>query len=154
MKRRDAPAVNKGGPRVPSTVMDHEIDPKEAILQKVGDLSGIDVFGNDILTAIYERPQKTASGIILADQSRDEDRWQSKVALVLKMGPTAFVDDDGNKFRDIDVGDWVALRPSDGQLVTLNSLRKIGVSKDNVVLCRIISDVAIRLRVAHPDQVY
>lgn len=139
---------------MPSTVMEHLVDPKDAILQKVGDISGVEVFGSDILLAVYERPQKTASGIILADQSRSEDKWQGKTHLVLKLGPTAFVDEDGNKFRDIDEGDWVVVRPSDGQLVTLNTLKVTGVSKDNTLLCRITPDNAIRMRITHPDQIW
>jgi co-chaperonin GroES (HSP10) len=138
---------------MPSTLMDHsDIDPREEILNKVGDLSGVEVFGNDILCAIYQRPTKTKSGIILSDKTVSEDLWQGKVFLVLKMGPTAFVDEDGNKFRDIAEGDWVVGRSSDGWAVQFNS-SSLSSSKD-VVPCRIISDLNIRLRVSAPDIVY
>jgi co-chaperonin GroES (HSP10) len=139
---------------MPSTVMEHIVDPKEAILQRVGDLSSITIFGHDVLLAVYERPNKTASGIILTDKYREEDRWQGKCHLVLKIGPTAFRDDDGKLFRDVAVGDWVVIRPSDGQLVTLNTLRRSTVSKDDTVLCRIANDLSIKMRVAQPDQIW
>ncbi len=139
---------------MPSVAMLHEIDPKRSLLQKVGDLSSVEVFGTDVLLGVYERPSKTASGIILADVSREEDRWQGKCHLVLKIGPLAFLDENGKKFRDIEIGDWVVIRPSDGQLVTLNTLQKSVMSKDDTVLCRIVNDVSIRMRVQHPDQIW
>jgi co-chaperonin GroES (HSP10) len=137
---------------MPSMTMEHLTDPKEALLQKVGDISEVEVFGSDVLLGVYQRPEKTAGGILLTDNYRDEDKWQGKAHLVLKMGPLAFLDDDGVKFRDINVGDWVMIRPSDGQLVTLNVRRT--ASKDDKVLCRIASDLSIKLRVAHPDQIW
>jgi co-chaperonin GroES (HSP10) len=138
---------------MPSVAMLHEIDPREALREKVGDLDGIEVFGNDVLVAIYQRPTKTKSGLILADSTRGEDVHQGKVALVLKMGPTCFLDEDGARFRDISAGDWIVLRPSDGWRVTLNTM-KGGSSRDDIVDCRIVSDVGIRARVAHPDLIY
>lgn len=139
---------------MPSTLMEHTTDPKEALLQRAGNLDSIEIFGADVLLAVYERPNKTASGIILTDSHRDEDKWQGKCHLVLKMGPMAFLDDDGKRFRDISVGDWVVIRPSDGQLVTLNTLRRSTMSKDDTVLCRIANDLSIRMRVSQPDQIW
>ena len=132
--------------------MSHEEDPRSEILSKVGNLEGVEVFGSDVLVALYIRPQKTKSGIILADITRDEDRWQGKAGLILKLGPTAYVDDEGNKFRDIKEGDWVVFRPSDGWPVTINSSANI-VSKD-AVSCRVITDINIRMRVSSPDAIY
>jgi len=137
---------------MPSALMEHDQDPKLEILNKVGDLEGVDVFGSDVLVALYLRPQKTKSGIILADATRDEDRWQGKAGLVLKLGPTAYADEEGNKFRDIKEGDWVVFRPSDGWPVTLNSSASI-VSKD-AVSCRVITDIHIRMRISSPDKIY
>ena len=137
---------------MPSVAMLHEVDPREEILQKVGDLSGVEVFGNDILVAIYKRPQKTKSGIILADTTRDEDRYQGKVFLVLKLGPTAYIDDEGSKFRDIKEGDWVVGRTSDGWAVTLNSTAG-NTSRESAIDCRVITDINIRMRVSSPDAI-
>jgi len=138
---------------MPAVAMLHEEDPREAILKRVGDLSGVDVFGSDMLVAIYKRPEKTKSGLILADSTRTEDVHQGKVGLVVKMGPFCYVDDDGNKFRDINVGDWVVFRPSDGWRVTLNTLQR-SISKDDTVDCRIVSDGSVRMRVLDPDFIY
>ena len=138
---------------MPSTLMDHAIDPRKEILDKVGDLQGVDVFGSDVLVAIYRRPEKTKSGIILADSTREEDKYQGKVFLILKMGPLAFVDEDGNRFRDIKEGDWVVARTSDGWAVTLNSSQGF-TTRESAIDCRIITDINIRLRVLSPDLIY
>ena len=138
---------------MPSTLMLHEEDPREALLKKAGDLSGVDVFGSDVLCAIYKRPEKTKSGIILADATRAEDVWQGKTFLILKMGEHAFVDDEGNKFRDINVGDWVVARASDGLACVLNSENGV-TSRENSIECRIITDINIRLRISSPDVIY
>jgi len=138
---------------MPSVAMLHEVDPREEILRKVGDLSGVDVFGGDVLCAIYKRPERTKSGIILADSTRDEDRFQGKVFLVLKLGPTAYLDDEGNKFRDIKEGDWIVARASDGWACTLNSANG-STTRDSAIDCRIITDINIRLRVSSPDAIY
>lgn len=138
---------------MPAVAMLHEVDPREAILKKVGDLSGIEIFGNDILVAIYKRPEKTKSGLILTANTLNEDVHQGKVGLILKMGPTSYIDDDGNRFRDIKEGDWVVFRPSDGWRVTLNTLQGT-YSKDDTVDCRIVSDISVRSRVQDPDSIY
>ena len=131
----------------------HEEDPREALLKRVGDVSDIDVFGKMMLLAIYKRPEKTKSGLILADTTRSEDVHQGKVALVIKMGPYCYTDEDGNKFRDIKVGDWVVVRPADGWRVTLNTLQQ-SVSREDTVDCRVVSDSVVDMRVAQPDMIY
>jgi len=137
---------------MPAALMFHEEDPRTEILNKVGSLDGVEVFGSDVLVALYIRPQKTKSGIILADSTREEDRWQGKAGLILKLGPTAYTDDEGNKFRDISEGDWVVFRPSDGWAVTLNSSANLA-SKD-AVACRVVNDIHIRMRISTPDAIY
>ena len=130
---------------MPPMKMAHAIDPKTELLQEVGDIKEVEIFKNQILCAIYIRPQKTKSGIILTEKYVDEDKYQGKVGLVLKMGPEAFVDDSGKWFKNmkIKVGDWVVFRPSDGWSVSIN-----GKS------CRILDDVAIRGRVQSPDIIW
>ncbi len=138
---------------MPSVTMEHKVDPREALLAKVGDISGIEVFGNDLLVVIYQRPEKTKSGLYLPDVTREEDRYQSKCMLVLKMGSTCFIDENGKRFRDIGPGDWIVARPSDGWAITLNS-GATGVSKQDAVDCRILSDLSVRARVSNPDLIY
>ena len=131
----------------------HDSDPKQALLDKVGDLSGVEVFGSDVLVALYTPPEKTKSGIIISDNTREEFKFQGKVGLVVKMGSTAYVDEEGNKFRDVDVGDWVVFRPSDGWPFQLNTM-KSRISRDGIVDCRVVTDINIRSRVSHPDLIY
>jgi len=130
---------------MPPMKMAHATDPKTELLNEVGDIKEVEIFNNQILCAIYIRPQKTASGIILTEKYVDEDKYQGKVGLVLKMGPEAFVDESGKWFKNmkIKVGDWVVFRPSDGWSVSIN-----GKS------CRILDDVAIRGRVKSPDIIW
>ena len=126
-------------------VMKHAVDPRNAILEAVGDVSPIEIFNNQILVAIYIRPEKTSGGIILANQTRDEDKWQGKMGLVLKKGPSAFVDESQNWFNGVDVavGDWVFFRPSDGWGLEVNG-----------VLCRLLDDTVIRGRAPTPDMIW
>jgi co-chaperonin GroES (HSP10) len=96
--------------------MVHVVDPKEKLLEEIGDVPPDIVNFNKVLVAIYRRPEKTAGGIILTDRAGDEDVWQGKVGLIVAMGPLAFTDDDSNKFHGVkyEVGDWVWFRPSSG----------------------------------------
>jgi len=130
---------------MPHMVMTHDEDPKDAILAVLGDIEKFKVFHNEVVVAVYLRPEKTKSGIFLPDSHRDEDRHQSKVGLVVKMGPEAFDDPNGNWFRDVNVKlhDWVVYRPSDGWSITVNN-----------VLCRALKDVNIRGSIPHPDMVW
>lgn len=126
-------------------IMAHDKDPRETLRSEVGDVSNIEIFNMQVLVAVYIRPEKTKSGIILSDKTRDEDKYQSKVGLILKKGPSAFVDDDGKWFSGLDIkeGDWIVFRPSDGWNVTING-----------TLCRMLDDMSIRARISHPDQVW
>ena len=130
---------------MPFMIMDHAVDPKQKLLEDIGDISSVEIFNNQILVAVYVRPQKTKSGIYLSDQSREEDKIQGKVGLVVKKGPSAFVDEANEWFKDVSVGvnDWVVFRPSDGWSITVNN-----------VLCRMIDDTAIRGKVDAPDRVW
>lgn len=130
---------------MPFMVMEHQTDPKEAILKELGDISSLEIYNNQVLVAVYIRPEKTKSGILLPGQTRDEDKFQSKVGLVLKLGPSAFEEAADDWFKDVEINehDWVVFRPSDGWSITVNN-----------VLCRMIDDVNIRGRVDHPDRVW
>jgi co-chaperonin GroES (HSP10) len=130
---------------MPQMAMKHDVDPRQDLLKQIGDLKDIELFNNQVLCAIYVRPEKTLGGIIIPEQNRAEDKIQGKVGLVVRKGPTAFVDDTDKWFSDIDVklNDWVVFRASDGWSITVNK-----------VLCRIVDDTDVRGRVAHPDQVW
>jgi len=122
--------------------MTHAGDPRAELMSSVGDISGIKIFNNWILVAVYKRPEKTLGGIILTDNTRKEDEYQGKVGLVLKKGPLAFVDDDKVSFngQDVELGEWIAFRVSDGWSLEVNG-----------VICRMLQDVQIRLGLPSPD---
>ena len=130
---------------MPFMIMKHEVDPAKAILDEIGDISNVEVFNNQLLVAVYIRPEKTKSGLLLPGQTRDEDKFQSKVGLVIKKGPSAFQDTSGEWFQDIDIdiNEWIIMRSSDGWSITVNG-----------VLCRMIDDMNVRGRVDHPDRVW
>lgn len=130
---------------MPQMAMKHDVDPKKDLLTTLGDTSGVDVFNNSVLVAIYVRPSRTKSGIYLTDSYTSEDRIQGKAGLVVKKGPRAFVDERGEWFVDAGIaeGDWVIFRPSDGWAINVNG-----------VACRLIDDTAIRGKVDQPDRVW
>jgi co-chaperonin GroES (HSP10) len=122
----------------------HEQDPKLTLLESLGDISNVELFHNQVLLATYLRPTKTKSGLILTDSHVDEDKYQSKVGLLVKKGPKAF-EQDGTWFEGMEFNehDWLIFRPSDGWSITVNN-----------VLCRIFDDINIKGRVQDPDAVY
>jgi len=130
---------------MPYMVMEHDVDPKQKLLNDLGDISELEIFNNQILLAVYIRPQRTKSGILLPHETTDEDRYQSKVGLLVKAGNSAFEDDTDTWFKDVEINDhdWLIFRPSDGWSITING-----------VLCRILEDVATKGRVPNPDMAY
>jgi co-chaperonin GroES (HSP10) len=129
---------------MPHMPMLHEKDPRITLIESLGDLSNVELFHNQVLLATYLRPTKTKSGLILTDSHVDEDRYQSKVGLLVKKGPKAF-EQDGTWFEGMEFKeqDWLIFRPSDGWSITVNN-----------VLCRIFDDINIKGRVQDPDAVY
>ena len=71
--------------------MQHDVDPKRQIITEVGDTKHIQLFGTQVLVGIYKRPEKTKGGIILTPNAIAEDIYQSKVGLILGLGPSAFL---------------------------------------------------------------
>ena len=122
---------------MPPMIMQHDVDPAEQLRKELGDLSNLEIFNNQILCAVYLRPEKTKSGIYVPDKNRDEDRFQSKMGLVVKLGPSACEDPTGEWFKGVKIkeNDWLILRPSDGWSITVRG-----------VLCRLVEDVNIKGR--------
>lgn len=96
---------------------------KRDIHTALGDISKEEIWGRQVLCAVYVRPNVTtvAGGQVWMPQSaQEEDIWQGKALLVLKMGPGAFQGDRAyldNTFpggKAPQVGDWLFARPSDG----------------------------------------
>lgn len=130
---------------MPAMLMDHQDDPKQKLMDALGDISHIEIFNNQILCAVYIRPNKTKSGIYLSDSTVEEDRYQGKVGLLVGMGPAAFHDDSGQWFDNasFNLHDWLVFRPSDGWSINVNG-----------VLCRMLSDTQVKARINSPDEVW
>jgi co-chaperonin GroES (HSP10) len=120
--------------------------PAEDLRDTVGDISDFEIFNNQVLVAIFLRPKVTKGGIYMPDTVREEDKYQSKVGLVLALGPTAFQDANNQWFQGIEAvkaGDWIVFKPSDGWGMTINGQ-----------MCRMLDDVNVRGRVIRPDLVW
>lgn len=126
-------------------------DPKKALLDELGDISGIELLHNLVLVATYIEPDKTKGGVWLPDNSLLENRFQGKGALVLKKGPLAFVDDNVAKFGGVSIeeGDWVVVRPSDGFEMFVGE-----AGSRHGIACRVFEDTQIKARLADPSCIY
>lgn len=51
---------------------------------------GVLPFGERVLVQIRTAKKKTAGGILLSDETRDTEKWNTQVAKVIAVGPTAF----------------------------------------------------------------
>ena len=120
-------------------------DPKAKIMEMVGDLTGYDVLGSRVLVGTYVAPRKTKGGIILTEQTIDEDRWQGKVGLVLKMGPAAFKYDGSFAYEGTkpEIGQWVEYRPAETSEVGIRGAP-----------CRYIDSQNIRAVIPDPSLIY
>lgn len=126
--------------------MVHDRDPKDALLDQVGALAAkLTPIGARVLVATYIRPEKTTKGIILTEKYRQEDEYQGKVGLVLKMGPLAFTEDETHQWGGVTpkVGDWV--------LMNIGDTRRLSIGENP---CRFIEDVAVQGILEEPDAVY
>lgn len=133
---------------MPYMKINHAEDPAQKLVKELGDLSSVELFNNQILVAVYIRPTTTIVGgkeFFLTDNTVDEDRYQSKVGLLVKKGPAAFDDKTGEWFagENFDLNDWLVFRPSDGWSITIHG-----------VLCRVLSDTQVKMRVKYPDEAY
>ena len=130
---------------MPPRKMQHDVDPAKKILDEIGVLSDVKVMFSQVLVAIYQRPEMTQSGLILTPKTLDEDLYQGKAGLVLKLGQMAFEDTESIKFygQRVNVGEWIAIRPSDGMTISINEVE-----------CRLVQDVHCKLVVASPDLVW
>lgn len=124
-------------------------DSRDAHSKIAGDLSGVEIMQRFVLVATYVRPERVgASKLILrSDTNLQEDEYQSKAGLVLKVGPMAFQDDpeEGIYFhgQKAEIGDWVVLRVGDGWPVHINGAP-----------CRMILDGQVRMKVQNPEIIY
>jgi co-chaperonin GroES (HSP10) len=155
---------------VPSALKksDPILDEKEAILSKLGDLSQVQIAQNEVLVAIYIRPEKSAGGILLTDRTRKEDNYQGKVGLVVKIGSACrFVREETyeNKVTgerigtgrfygvDVQLHDWIVTRPSDTWPLDMNGGEDTSDPKA-FTNCRLVFDDQIRMKIPQPGMIW
>lgn len=130
---------------MPNVAMKHEKDPREEILEKLGDLAGYEIGHHEALIATYLRPEKTKGGIILAQSNLIEDYNQSKAALVVKIGkdfqPLNAVGERVGLI--VNLHDWVVIRPSEPWPLEVN-----------FVHCRSAFHDQIRAKISNPGMVW
>lgn len=107
----------------------------EADIRKaVGDVSKEDIWSRQVLVGVYVRPNtvvgKEGKITWIPTSAQEEDIWQGKALLVLKMGPGAFKGDksyleatfprgpDGELNLPKE-GDWLFARPNDGVAMSI-----------------------------------
>jgi hypothetical protein len=123
---------------MPNAAMKHDKDPRDVIIDDIGDISGYEIGPKQVLLATYRRPEKTSGGIVLPRSNLDEDLNQSKAGLVIKVGTNATFNGTPIKLHD-----WLVIRPSDNWALEVN-----------FVHCRHVFDSEIRARIAHPEMVW
>lgn len=136
---------------MPYMKINHEVDPKDKLLADIGEITdAIKLTNNNVLVAVYQRPTTTMLGgktFYVADKVMDEDRYQSKVGLIVAVGPTAFAKADDWQFLgedgDFKLHDWVVLPAAAAQSMMVNG-----------VMCRICPDASIKAWVGDPDLAY
>lgn len=117
-------------------------------------MPGFKAWNNNVIVVKYIRNTHGKSGKILAAPSTQrEDQWQGKVGYVVKVGPSAFVDDKdlGIKFygQSAKPGDWIMYRASDGSDWDYVS----DISRVNIH-CSILQDSQVMMTVPRPDLLF
>lgn len=133
-------------------------DPKAEILAKLGDISQVEVAQNEVLLAMYMRPEKSAGGIIMPHQNLKEDRYQGKVGLVVKIGGACRFErkdpETGVVYGlPITLHDWVVVRTSDTWPLEINSDPDVSDPRA-FTLCRLVYDDQIKMRIPFPGLVW
>ena len=136
-----------------------EPDEKQAILDKLGDLSQVQIAQNELLVAIYVRPEFAPGGMIaLTHKTRKEDIYQGKVGLVVKIGSACrFERYDAERNVTygipIELHDWVVTRPSDTWALDFNPAGT-AYDPEKSITCRLVFDDQIRMKIPSPSMVW
>ena len=121
-------------------------DPKEIIFDAVkDDLPKLNIYGNRVLVATAPHMERSKGGIIFTDKVKEENRYQGKVGLVLKLGPSAFKYDGSYEWEGDKpvIGSWVFYRTPDSW--------ECGIAG---VSCRFIRDSYVIGEVAEPNMIW
>jgi co-chaperonin GroES (HSP10) len=119
---------------------------KRYIWERVGNLKGFQLAGNNVLVAIWVTTQNRTGSIILPETTANEDKWQGKAGMVIGMGPHAYVSDQHRTFLNEEIpaiGDWVLFRKGDGPMLQVWGHE-----------CIMLDDQSIRAILDRPDAVF
>jgi co-chaperonin GroES (HSP10) len=131
----------------PARVLEYQDgqDPKGVVWEALGGaLKDLTLYRNDVLLVTSPIMAKSKGGIILADKTKNEERFQGKFGLIVQMGEVAFNDDEiwPNESTRPVVGDWVFYRNADTHECSINKIS-----------CRFIKDHLIIGKVSAPDAI-
>lgn len=145
---------------------------KQHIWAQLGDISESQVFGRQVLCALYIRPGRNpVTGIEFTEKAQAEDIAQGKSMLVLQLGPDAFCGTDDyqrSMFGDWGapkVGDWLWSRSAVGEPLHMQGEGAVRIMHDDRRAeaqksypfdgwpCRVLSDESFIGRVAKPHQI-
>lgn len=122
----------------------------EAYKIKVRDIIGNympKLFLNHVLLAVYISPEAlgTTGKLVKTPESIAEDIWQSKVGLVIRKGPAAFVDDANTCFYGdkLEEGMWVSAAVNNCTQEEINGMP-----------CRIVEDRFIKAEYLDPRAIW
>jgi len=125
-------------------------DPKQALIDAVGDLSGVDVFNDLVLVGTFIRNELmrndgTLGKIIRPMDNVKEDEHQGKVGLVLKAGPIAAMqyEKDDELGQNATLHTWVVFQNSHSWPLQING-----------VACRLLPYDKVRMRTNNPNLVF
>lgn len=136
----------------------------------LGSIKDIEVFGRQVLVAVYVRPVKM-NGVYQTKRAQMEDVWQGKAVLVLKLGPDAFQGDDSYVAATFgaggapQTGDWLFASQQSGFPVSLSGdgaerVRASDFRGDPVDIydwdgwpCRIVPDTDFIGRITKPHSI-
>ena len=120
-------------------------DPKLAVWGALGSsIDGLTLYRNDVLIVTAPTMNKSKGGIIFTDPTKNEDRFQGKIGMVVKIGEVAFNDPEiwPNEDTRPTIGDWVVYRNADTHECAINKIS-----------CRFIKDYLIIGKVSAPDAI-
>lgn len=139
-------------PKVRALIKTYDSDQEKADLLASFDMAEIKLMPLppvNIMVAKWIR--RTAGSLVTSEQTQKEDGFQSKVGLVLKVGPLAFKNDDRHDWAGFvpKVGDWVLYHYSDGNDFDY----QIKGSFDRVK-CKMITEGDVQAILPRPDFAY
>jgi len=122
-------------------------DPKQAVFNALGDvLKSFEImYTNTVLLVTAPIMAKSKGGVLYADTTKKETRFQGKVGLVVMLGEIAFDDpkywpNEGSRPK---VGDWVFYYNADTIECKINDI-SCRYIKDNLIIGKVSTPDAIR----------